>query len=236
MGIAACGDEIRQLDPRGRSVEHVRRGLEAVPDLRPPPLRRIGATDGREQLGRVPSRHVGDRGGLRGGRVILPQPRVRREIVLPLRVHRERSRVRVHGQRRRSCRIDANRNHAIPRELGVRVSLPQRTANGHAQPVDVVGGILARQMRVLRVEQHAVIAARIIEDTRADRASVRRVDDDGTNRVRAEVDPNREGHVTPRGQATRRRGRLGRCRPGAPCPAAAGGRRCGRPSARGSQN
>ena len=46
-------DVVGELDPAGRGVEHVRRDVQAVPDLRPPPLRRIGAADRREVSWRV---------------------------------------------------------------------------------------------------------------------------------------------------------------------------------------
>ena len=78
-------DEVGQLDPARGGVEHVRRHVEAVPDLRPPPLRRVHAADRREIFGRMLARDRGDTRGLIGRGVILPQPGVRGEVRRPAR-------------------------------------------------------------------------------------------------------------------------------------------------------
>ena len=75
---------------------------------------------------------------------------------------------------------------------GIPLGFCQRAANGDAQPLDVVRGILPRQVRLLRIEQDALLAARIVEDARADDAPVGGIDDDGANRVGPVVDADGE--------------------------------------------
>ena len=58
------GHEVGELDPAGRRIEHLRRHLQALPDLRPPPLGRIRAADRLEILRRMLARHRRDRAPL----------------------------------------------------------------------------------------------------------------------------------------------------------------------------
>ncbi len=62
-----------------------------------------------------------------------------------------------------------------------------------AQPLDVVSGVLARQVRIRRVQQHAVVAARIVEDGFSHLAAVLARHDDGADGVGAEIDADDEG-------------------------------------------
>ena len=72
------GNEVGQLDPARRRIEHVGRHLQAPPDLRPPPLRRIGAADRREVFGACRAVSGDAAASARG--VVLPEPRVRGEV------------------------------------------------------------------------------------------------------------------------------------------------------------
>ncbi len=93
------GHEVGELHPAGGGIEDVWRDLQAVPDLRPPPLRRVGAADRREVVAaRACCAIVGDRRRLGRARVVLPQPRVRGEVLAPAR-----DRSRAAAPRRRSA-------------------------------------------------------------------------------------------------------------------------------------
>ena len=85
-------------------------------------------------------------------------------LLCQLRIERQRPRLRVDRQRRRAGGVDADADHAVAREPGRRRRPPAaRRATDDAQALDVVGGILPRQVRLLRIEQHALVAARIVE-------------------------------------------------------------------------
>ena len=56
----------------------------------------------------------------------------------------------------------------------------------------VVGGVLAREVRVARVDEDTLLARRVLADGRAELAPVRAVDDQGPHRARAVVDADRE--------------------------------------------
>ena len=194
---------IGELDPARGRVEHIRRDVEAVPDFRPPPLGRVRPADRREVLRRLTPRRLGDQRGLRRGRVVFPEPRVRREVLRPPGVERERLRARVDRQRRGSGGIDADPDDAVAGEAGAAFGVREGAVHRGAQPREVVRRVLARQMRVARIEQHAVIAARIRKDARSGGRAVRAIHDDGADRVRAVVDPERErGHPTRTGDTT----------------------------------
>ena len=162
---------------------------------------------------RVRARSIGD-GRLRRARVVLPQPRVRREVLAPACVHRERPCRGVDRQRRRSRRVDADADHPVARELSVARCPGERADDGGAQPLDVVSGVLARQVRVPRVQQHAVVPARIVEDGLSHLAAVLARNDDGADGVGAEIDADDEGGTHagryPRAPATPRRARRAR--------------------------
>ena len=55
---------------------------------------------------------------------------------------------------------------------GVARGLGERAADRVPERADVVGRILPREMRIRRMRQHALIAAVIFADARADRRSV----------------------------------------------------------------
>ncbi len=184
---------VGELDPARRRVEHIRRHLQAAPDLRPPPFRGVDAADRREVLGRVTFGELGDLGRFRRRRVILPEPRLRRQVVPPARIECQRPGVAIDRKRRRSGRVDADADDPSARESGRAFSRRQRALHRGAQAVDVVGWVLPRKVGIGGLEQHATIAARIVEHLRAERASILAVDDDGADRVGAEVDADGEG-------------------------------------------
>src|SRR5262249_21486646 len=128
-------------------------------------------------------------------RVVLPQPRMRRKVRFPFRIERQRPRPRVHGHGRRAGRIDTEADHGRTAEPGRAIRFVERAPDRDAQPFDVVGMILTRQVRLLRIEQDAVVAARVVEDRGAGDVAVRRADNDRANGVGAEVDADGVGAV-----------------------------------------
>jgi hypothetical protein len=117
---------------------------------------------------------------------------VRGEVLRPARIQRERPRLRVHGQRRRSRRVHTDPDHTVARKARRPLRVRERRPDRHAKAVDVVGGILPRQVRLFGMEDDALLAARVVEHVRADDAPVRRVDDDRAYRVRPVVDSDGE--------------------------------------------
>ena len=99
------GNIVGEFDPAVRRIEDVRRDLQAVPDLRPPPLGRIRSTDRRQVLRRVLRSGLGNGGGFRGGGVVLPQPGVRGKVIGPRRIESQRTRLarRAAAASIRSC-------------------------------------------------------------------------------------------------------------------------------------
>ena len=137
------------------------------------------------------ARGFGDACRFARGGVILPEPRVRREIPGPFRIQREWFGVRIDGQRRGPRSIDADTDHTVSREpVGFPCSR-QCPSHRRTQPPDVVGRILPRQVWVLRMQENPIVAAGVIENARANNPTVGGVDDYGANRVRTVVDPYR---------------------------------------------
>ena len=219
------GDVVGQLDPARGGVEDVGRHLQAAPDLRPEPLGGVDAADGREVLGRVPRRRLGDRRGLVGAGVVLPQPGVRGEVR-----RRSAGRGRAAG-RCASTGIGVEPVVSTPMPMTSRRENPGSFCSAAAsappdrgrEAVDVVGRVLPGEVRVLRVEQDAVVAGRVVEDGGADLPPVVAAHDEGPDRVRPVVDadgvlhaavPPRENSRSypPPGRASRD-ARLGACSP-----------------------
>ena len=135
---------------------------------------------------------AGDLRRLRRRRVVLPEPGMRGERAGPLRVQRERTRAGIDRQRRGPGRVDADADDALAGEAGLPVRLGQRAGDRRAEAREVVGRVLARDVRIARVEQHALVAARIVEHARAEQAPVGAVGDDRAHGVGAEVDADSE--------------------------------------------
>ena len=181
-------DEIGELDPACRRVEDVGGDLEAAPDLRPEPLRGVDAADGGEVLRGVLAGRLRDRRRLRGAGVVLPEPRLRRQVTLPLRVEGQGLVPGVDRDRCRSGGVDADPDDARRLEAGLARRLRERAFHGGAQALDVVGGALAGEVRILRIEQDALLARGVVGDVRPHGATVLAIDDDRTNGVRPVVE------------------------------------------------
>ena len=107
-------------------------------------------------------------------------------------VERERAVPRVHWDRGRAGRVDADPDHRRAREAGIGLGRRERSVHRLVQAQLVVRWILAREMRVARVEQDALLARGVVEDRGAQLAAVRGVHDERAHGARAVVDPDRE--------------------------------------------
>ena len=74
---------------------------------------------------------------------------------------------------------------------GVRAASRERRRDRVPERADVVGRVLARQVRIRRMRQDAVIAAVIVADAGADGRAVGARHDDRPRRVRPEIDTDR---------------------------------------------
>ena len=183
-------DEVGELDPavRPRRTRRARRSGSArssTTTIRTSRCRR--SARGIRARARAASAVI--RAASSAAGVVLPQPGVRREVVAPLRVERQRTRLRVDRKRRRAGGVDADADDALARRSPARrAASASAPRHGSAEPVDVVGRVLPRQVRVLRVQQHTR-GRRSDSRRRSCRArAVGAVDDDGADGVGAEVD------------------------------------------------
>ena len=213
VGVVDAGehgrDEVGELDPARRGVEDVGRDLQAVPDLRPPPLRRIGAADRREQLRRVRLRGLGDRDRF-GRRRCGPSTATRAPRGCPASADRSpaaaparppaaassrscRRRCRSRGRARtRRSRVRRRQRAADRRRAAPRRSRPDSAARG-----------AAASDRAARPARRSDSRTRACRPTRPSA----RIDDDGADRVRAVVDADGETcvHLSARQLRTVRR-------------------------------
>ena len=145
------------------------------------------------------ARRRGDGRGFVGPAVILPQPRERVAVALELGVEGEGLQVRVHGQRRRTGRVDADADDAFGPEAPSAPRLGEGALDRLLQTEQPVRRRLARDVVVLGVREDSVDARRIRAHVRADLPAGGHIDDEGANAVGAVIDP--EGvmrcHVKP---------------------------------------
>ena len=116
---------------------------------------------GARYCGACSARGLGDRRGLLGRRCGPSRARRARRGCLPPRVERERPALRVDRDGRRAGRVDADADDLRRGEKpGSRLGRGQRARRPRrSRPGEVVGGVLPREVRVLRVEQDALVAA-----------------------------------------------------------------------------
>ena len=170
------GDEVGQFHPGGGRGEHLGSGSLAVQDLRPVPLAAVGAT----ALGQVTVRALAglvgnlSRFGVAG--VILPEPGVGGQVLLQGRLHRQRHAVAIDGQGCGTGGVDPDADHVLGLETANLLGIGHRAADGGVKPFDIVGRILASEVRVFRIEQDPRLAARVVEDRGSNLASVGHVD------------------------------------------------------------
>ena len=121
-------------------------------------------------------------------RVILPQPGLRRELLLELRLQSERRAVLIDRQRGGAGGIDADADDVFRLEAALALRGRNRTADRREKAVDVIGRTLSREIRVFLIEQHARIAAGIIVDVRCQLITVFQVDYQCPHAIGAVVD------------------------------------------------
>src|SRR5574337_269509 len=96
------GNPVGDLDPGEGGLERLRRDVEATPDPRPEPFRRIDAAAFGDVLRAQLQGEFGDLCRLPPTRVVLPQPALRRKVMAPLLAEGERAILFVDRQRARS--------------------------------------------------------------------------------------------------------------------------------------
>ncbi len=180
---------VAMLDEAERGLEDVFVHPAQTQDFAPKPLAGVDATALRQDLWADFVAQFRDlrRFGMAG--VILPQPHHRVEVVFELRQQAEWCAVSIHGNGRAARGVDADADdlRGIKAcDFGLR--LLHRAFHDAFKTVEVVLRILPGDMRVLRIEQDAHLAARVVEDGRSGLRAVVEVDEEGAAGVRAVVD------------------------------------------------
>jgi hypothetical protein len=112
---------------------------------------------------RVLGREARDGGGFAGRRVVLPQPRLGCEVRLP-RGSRASGRLRAStGIGRRAGGVDADADDEHRARTPARLPAASSARSPTPEPVEVVAGMLAGEMRVARIEQDPLVARRVVE-------------------------------------------------------------------------
>ena len=190
-----AGTIVGELHPGGGRREDIWRHIQAAPDLRPEPLGRVGPADGRQVLRGVLLGDFGDRRGLFGRGVVLPQPRMRRRVPAPPRVEREGAAPGVQGDGRGTRRVDADADDLPPGETLLSPGVGQGSQRGRTEPVHVVARILPREVRVPGVHDDPALPRRVVEHVGSHGTAVRAVDHDRPHRVRAVVEAQGVGRL-----------------------------------------
>ncbi len=191
-----AGDEVGQLDPGMGGFEDLRSGPFAVQYFRPEPFRAVGAAALGQVSRAVFSRRLGDLGRFGMAGVILPEPGLGGQVVREARPHRQGRASMVDRHGRRARRVDADPDEAVGSEVGQLLGRTQRAAHRLVETFDVVGRVLPRQVRVLRVEKDSRVAAGIVEEAGGDLASVGNVDHQRADAVGSVVDTEGESSLS----------------------------------------
>ena len=131
----------------------------------------------------------GDLRGLGVSGVVLPEPGLGVRVLLELLVEGQGLAGAVDGERGRAGRVDADADDRGGIEsLDLLLRLGQGRGHGRLDAEDPVGRVLAGQVRVLRIEEDAGLAARVVEDGRSDLVPVADIDDEGPDGVGAEIE------------------------------------------------
>ena len=141
---------VGELNPGVGGVERLRRDIQAMPDLRPEPFGGVDAAAFGDVLRTKPGAEFSDPGRLAPARVILPQPALRVEVALPLRVRCERLVARVDRDRARSGRIHADADDLRRVEIRFASRLGERALDALLEAEQIVGRMLTREQAILR--------------------------------------------------------------------------------------
>ena len=139
----------------------------------------------------------GEPGDLRGfpvTGVVFPEPALRGKVFAPLRIKRQRHVGGIDRQRTRAGGVDPDADDPIPGKSGFGCRLCERGANRFFQTEKIIGGILAGEMMIVFIEQHALIAARVVKYRCAKFLAGGAIDDQGASRIGAIIHPQRREH------------------------------------------
>jgi uncharacterized protein YijF (DUF1287 family) len=181
-------DKVSELHPGIGSGEHGRAGSLAVKEFGPEPLGAVSPAAFRQIGGAQFAGLLGDLGGLGMGRMILPKPRMSGQILGVLRLHGERHPVAVDGDGSRAGGVHANSDDLLRRELDRFLSRLDGPPNGAVEPFDVVCWVLPGEVRVLGIQQNAVVAAGIVVHRGADLRAIGGVDHQGPHAIGSVID------------------------------------------------
>ena len=176
FGVIDSGEHGRnpvgEFHPRVRGCEDFRGDVAAVPDLRPEPFGRVDVTTLGDEVRAMFRRERSDLGGLAVGGVVLPKPALGIEVLLPLGGEGERAVVGVDGNRARTGGVNAETDHLIGSEALRFFRDGKGSADGFFKTEKVVAGMLAGEVVILGVQQHALLTGRIIDDARAELCAI----------------------------------------------------------------
>ncbi len=178
---------VAELDPAYRRIEHFRVDLEAVPDLREVPFRRVRPARLREILRPVRLGVFSDLLRLSHGRVILPQPREGIDVPVEFLAEGERRPLRIDRYRRRPGGIHADADDPLGREARRGLSLHKRALDAAFEAFEVVGGMLPGDVRVGGIGDDSLIAARVVVHEGGDLFAVGDIDDESAHGVGTEI-------------------------------------------------
>ncbi len=197
------GDKIGQFDPAISGGEDVWRILETAPDLGPEPLGGVGVAALGNVLGAVLGGEAGDLGRFLVAGMVFPEPALRREMLPPGGIERERNVFEIDRNGAGAGGIDANADDLAGRKAGFLPGLFQGALDALLQADDVIGGILPGEIVVVLVEQDALVPARVIEDRCAQFLARGAIDDEGPDRIGAVINTESREHGNEYGKLLR---------------------------------
>jgi len=162
------GHPVTEFNPGVRGGEDLRVHLQAVPEFGPEPFRGIGVAALGDVLRSVLGRQFRDFGGLAPAGVILPQPALGVEVFCPLFIGGEGAVRGVHGNRAGPGRIHAETDDLGGVEALLLLRLGEGALHGFFEAEEIIGGRLAGDIVVARIEQYALRAAGIVDDAGAE--------------------------------------------------------------------
>jgi hypothetical protein len=119
--------------------------------------------------------------------MVFPEPALSREVLGEPRIERQRDILRVHGQGTRPGGVHADADDLVGGKTGLLGRLGERSPDALLHAAQVIGRILAREMVIVAVEQHAVVAAGIVGHRTAQFGAGGAINDEGPHRVGAEI-------------------------------------------------
>ena len=175
------GHVVAVFDETVRGPEDLGGHAFAVENLAPEPFRGVGAAALGEVLRPDLLREGGDFRCLGMAGVIFPQPGHRIQIVCEFRQKPQRGAVRMDGQGCASGCIDTDSDDVLRLEIGIGAgSQLEGFYHDVLRGVEVVLRVLARDVRVFRIQQDPGLSARVVVHARCGFIAVTEIDDHGT--------------------------------------------------------